>query len=104
MEQRRFVTDAAKLLAAEHPALAESISSSLDQLARVSAPSVAHLAPVANPAAATFLCGGHTVGFGPSGAITTLRTSDRTEWASAADQVGLYQCVASRGMRSDLRE
>lgn len=91
IEQRRFVTNAPKVLSASNPKLAASLDSAFAAMQNVSAPSAAHLAPVADPATATFVCAGHTVGFDGRGAVTTMTTPDGTDWASAANPVGLYQ-------------
>ena len=91
IEQRLFITNAPKVLSASNPRLAASLESSFAEMHNVSAPSAAHLAPVADPTVATFLCDGHKVGFDGRGAVTTLVTPDGTAWASAANPVGLYQ-------------
>jgi hypothetical protein len=92
LEQRLYVTDAPKLLATAHPALATSLESAFAALQDVRAPSTAGLDRVGgDPTKATFACGGGTtVGFDARGAITTLISRDGTGWASAANPVGLY--------------
>jgi len=89
-EQRTYITNAHKLIAAEHPALAKSIASALEALQYVGKPSTAHLHKVPQHAGATFKCAGATIGFDAHGAVTTPQDADEKAWADAAHPVGLY--------------
>ena len=96
-EQRLYVTDAPKALAAEQPALAAALEAAFEELQHPAPPSTAGLTPVPGDiTAATFVCGGRRVGFDDRGALTTLASiggggGGGTAWASATQPVGLYR-------------